>query len=101
MVGSDHEDDLRIIINLKKKPPGPDSIPPCLRVEVFKFFDVWPEVGVLHQLGMHVFLKFPNHFALTGFCDLGKVLLKLLGLKYPIFIQRSGPFSLWLPWSPA
>ena len=101
MLSRNQKDDYRIFINFVKEPPGSDSISPYLRLKMLQFFDIGPEVRMLSQFGINIFLKFLNHFNLTGFYNLNKIFLKLLGLEYPVFIQRSGPFLLWPPQSRA
>jgi hypothetical protein len=91
MLGRDHENDFFLIIDLEKKPPSSDSVSPYFRLKVHQLFDIWSEVRVLFQLGINIFLKFPNHSFLTGFCNLGKILLELLRFEYPKFTQQSVP----------
>ena len=91
MLRRDHKIDFFLIIDLEKKPPSSDSVSPCLGFKVHQFFDIWSEMGVLFQLGINIFLKFPNHFFLTGFCNLGKIFFELFRFEYPIFTQQSVP----------
>ncbi len=91
MLGRDHKNDFFLVIDLGKKPPSSDSVSPCLRLKVHQLFDIWSEVRVLFQLGINIFLKFPNHSFLTGLCNLGKIPLELLRFEYPKFTQQSVP----------
>ena len=48
-----HENDLLRFIDFEKKAPRTDAVSPCFRFEVFEFFNIWPEVRMLAQLGIY------------------------------------------------
>ena len=99
-MGSGHHiSDLLFFIDFIEKAPGSDAIPPRIRSETFEFFDIWPKMGVLTQLGVNKIAKLLSNFALAGSCDLFQIFFKLAGLEYSVSIQRSALSATVLPGS--
>ena len=96
----DHENDLLCLINLIKKPPATYSVPPCFRFETFELLNIWPEMGMLSELGINKFIKFRNNLGATRPCNLPKVSLKLLGFEDSVFTQQNALYECEPPGSP-
>ena len=100
-VGSgDHENDLLCLIDLIKKPPATYSVPPCFWFETSQLLDIWPEMGMLSELGINKFMKFRNNLGATRLCNLPKVPLKLLGFEDSVFTQQNALYECEPPGSP-
>lgn len=97
MRSGDHKYNVHFLIKLKEKAPGADSISPGLGMEAFQFLDIRTKMRVLSQLGIDNIAEFLCDLGLPGFGYLPKVLLKLVGFKDPVLIQRTPLSWLWRP----
>jgi hypothetical protein len=69
MVGCDHEDDLLVLIDFIEEAPGPNSIPPGLRLKPPEFLDVRSKMRVLAKLRIDELPKLVSNLALAGPSD--------------------------------
>ena len=98
--GGDHENNLLCLINLIKKPPATYSVPPCFGFEISELLNIWPEMGMLSELGINKLVKLRNNLGVTRPCNLPKVPLKLLCFEDPVFTQQNALSECEPPGSP-
>lgn len=100
MRSRDHEHNPFLFNYLKEESPASNSIPPGVRLEPPKLFDVWPKVWLLAQLRIHNLTELFDHPNPSCSRDSLEVLLKLVGLENAIVTQRSRLFACERPTIP-
>jgi len=86
MRSGQHKSDLFIFIDFIKKTPSSDAIPPCIRAEIFEFFDIWSKMRMLTQLRINEIAQLLSNFSVAGSCDLLKVFFKLSGFEFLVAV---------------
>lgn len=93
---SDHEDNFLFIVDLIEKSVISYPVAPGFRFVCPQFFYVFPEVGLLPELGIDIFPELDNSLFLWWAKNLFKVALKLVGFEDSKFSQQNGLSFFWL-----
>jgi len=90
---SNHKNNLLLLVYFIEKSPWSDSIPPGVRLKVFKFFDIRPKVWMVPQLRIDEFSQFVRKLSVAWHDNMLQIFLKPFSFENSIFIQRNVPLG--------